>query len=226
MARAQSADVERGYITASADFLVAGSSFSDEIHPIEFGEAATIDTTYHVKFAPGFAVGGGARVWRRLALGVEAGRVSHANDVDITAQVPHPFFFNKPRSVSGSASGIDRAELAVHVIASWVAPLSDRWQLSIGGGPSWITVDQALVSDITVTQIYPFDTATFAGVVTQKVSKGHLGFNAGLEAAYLFTPHAGLAFGARFSHAHVPLTGTATTDAGGAHVTAGLRLRF
>ncbi len=225
-ARAQSGPLERGYITAAVDFLGAGSAFTDEIHPIDFGEAATIEGSYAVRFAPGFAIGGGARVWRRLALGVEAGRVSRGNAVDIAAQVPHPFFFNKPRPVSGSATGLDRAELAVHVVASWVAPLSDRWQLSIGGGPSWINVDQAVVSDVTVSQAYPYDTATFAGVVTQKVSKGHVGFNAGLEAIYLFTPRAGLAFGTRVSHAHVPLTGTASTDAGGVHATAGLRLRF
>ncbi|HZT75222.1 MAG TPA: outer membrane beta-barrel protein [Vicinamibacterales bacterium] len=225
-AHAQSAAVERGYITGAADLLVAGSTFTDTIHPIEFAEAATITTSYPSKTTIGFAVGGGARVWRRLSLGLEVGRVSRSADADISAQVPHPFLFNTPRSVSGSASGIDRAELAVHIIAAWVAPLSDRWQLSVGGGPSWISVDQSVVSDITVSQTYPYDTATFASATTQQVSKGRAGFNVGAEAAYLFRPHAGLAVGARYAHAHVPLTSTASTDAGGAHVTAGLRLRF
>ena len=224
--RAQTAPPERGYITASADLLVAGTGFGDEIHPIEFGEPATIDTSYRVGFAPGFAVGGGVRVWRRLAVGVEVGRVSHANDASVSAQVPHPLLFNTPRSVSGTATGLDRAELAVHLLVSWVAPLSTRWQLAVSGGPSWITVDQDLVTDVTVNQTYPYDTATFAGVVTQQASKGHIGVNAGVEAAYLATPHVGLAIGARYAHAHVPLTATAATDAGGAHVTAGLRLRF
>src|SRR5215471_5280533 len=90
---AQSA-TERGYVTAAADFLVAGSSFTDTIHPIEFGEPSTITTTYHVGFAPGFAIGGGARVWRQLAVGVEVGHVGGMHDGDISAQVPHPFFFN------------------------------------------------------------------------------------------------------------------------------------
>ena len=217
---------ERIYITGAADFLVAGSSFTDEIHPIEFGEAATIDTTYRLKFAPGFAVGGGARVWRQLAAGVEVGRVSGTIDGDISARVPHPFFFNQPRSVSGTATGLHRSELAVHVLASWIAPLTDKWQLALSGGPSWITVDQDVVTDITVNQAYPYNTATFAGAVTQPVSNRHVGFRVGAEAAYLLTTHAGLAFGARYAHAHVPLTATASTDAGGAHVTAGLRLRF
>lgn len=224
-ARAQ-ASSERGYITAAADFLVAGSSFSDQIHPIEFGEPATIDTTYHVKTAPGFALGGGVRVWRRLAIGIEVSRVSHADDADVSAKVPHPFFFNQPRSVSGTATGLNRAELGIHVLAAWVAPLSNRWQLALSGGPSWINVDQDLVTDVTVTQTYPYDTATFAGVTTQKITKNHAGFNVGAEADFLFTPRAGLAFGARYSHARVPLSSTASTDAGGGHVSAGLRLRF
>lgn len=217
---------ERGYLTGGADFLLAGTGFSDEVHPIDFAEPGTVDTSYHVGFAPGFDAGGGVRVWRRLAVGVDVSRVSRANSADVTAQVPHPLQFNKPRSVAGTASDLDRAELGVHVLLSWVVPLSDRWQVAVSGGPSWITVDQDLVTDVTVNQTYPFDTATFAGVVTQKVSKGHLGANAGVEAAFLMTPRVGLAFGARYSHAHVPLTASASTDAGGAHVTAGLRLRF
>jgi hypothetical protein len=225
VAHGQPAAPERAYVTAAADFLVAGSSFTDTIHPIEFGEPSTITTTYHSGFAPGFAIGGGVRVWRQLAVGIEVGRTSRAHDADISAQVPHPFFFNQPRSVSGTAT-LDRTELGVHVLVSWIAPISRSWQLAISGGPSWINVDQDLVSDITVTQTYPYDTATFASAVTQKVSKGHAGFNAGVNALWTLSLHAALDLGARYAHASVPLTSTATTDAGGAHVTAGLRLRF
>src|SRR5262249_27807674 len=145
---------------------------------------------------------------------------------DVSAQVPHPFLFNRPRAVTGTAAGLDRTELAVHVLASWTRPLARRWQLTVSGGPSWIAVDQDVISDVTVTQTYPYDTPTFAGAATRKTSKGHVGGNAGIEAAYLFKPRVGLAFGSRFSHAHIPLTATAATDAGGAHLTAGLRLRF
>ena len=225
-AYAQSVESERGYVTGAADFLVAGSSFSDVVHPIDFAEPATVGTNYHVGFAPGFEVGGGVRVWRRMFIGVDVSRVSGANDADVTAQVPHPLQFNTPRSVAGSASNLDRTELGVHVLVSWVTPLSRRWQLAVSGGPSWITVDQDLVGDVTVSQTYPFDTATFAGVVTQPVSNSHVGVNAGVNAHYLLKRRASLTFGARYSHAHVPLSASASTDAGGLHVTAGLRLGF
>jgi hypothetical protein len=218
--------VERAYITVGGDFLLAGSGFSDTIHPVDFGEPATVATSYHVGVAPGFAVGGGARVWRRLFLGAEVGRVSRANDADVTAQVPHPFFFNQPRTVSGTASGLDRSEVAFHVIASWVKPVSRRWQVAVGGGPSWISVDQDVVTDVTVNQSYPYDTATFAGVVTQPVSKTHIGFNVGGEAAYVVRRHAAIAIGGRYAFAPIDLTSTASTNAGGLHATAGLRLRF
>ncbi len=225
-ARAQSSAPERGYITGAADFLVAGTSFTDTIHPIEFGEAATITTSYPSKTAFGFEAGGGVRVWRRLAVGVSIGRVTRSNDASVDAKVPHPFFFNQPRSVTGSATGIERAETAVNVIASWVAPLGERWQLAIGGGPTWIDLEQDVVTDITVNQTYPYDTATFASATTQRVSEGRAGFNVGADAAFLFSRHAGLAFGARYTHAHIPLTATAATDAGGGHVSVGLRFRF
>ena len=87
------------------------------------------------------------------------------------------------------------------------------WSLS----PLLVIVNNAglyatvIVSDVTVNQTYPFDTATFAGVVTQPVSKGHVGVNAGVNANYLLKRRASLTFGARYSHAHVPLRASAST---------------
>lgn len=224
-ASAQSAPFERGYVSVGADLFAAGPSFTDVVHPIDFAEPATVATTYPLTLAPGFTVGGGMHVWRRLSIGLEAGRTSKANDSAISAQVPHPFFFGQPRSVSGTA-GLQRDETAVHVVATWIAPIARRWQLAAGGGPSWLNVDQELVQDVTVTQAYPYDTATYAGVVTQRAEKWRLGINSGIEVTYLVSPYVGLSVGARYSYAHVPLSATASTAAGGFHMTAGVRLRF
>jgi outer membrane protein with beta-barrel domain len=217
---------DHGYVSAGADFFVGAASFGDTVHPIDFGEAAVINTTYQRKLAPGIDVGGGARVWRSLSLGIEGSRVTKSDSGSVDAQMPHPFFFGRPRAVSGTPSGLSRDETAIHVQARWLVPMRPRWQLAIGGGPSWLSVGQDLVQDVNVTQTYPFDTATFASVTTQRVTKSRVGFNATADVTFLLRPHVGVGVSSTFSHAHIPLTDSAATDAGGLHVSGGLRFRF
>ena len=216
---------DRGYLSAGADVRVVGSSFGDLIHPIDFAEAAVVNTTYKSKLAPGVEFGGGVRVWRNVAIGATATWVSRADSGSVDAQVPHPFVFGKPRAVSGSAS-LARNETAVHVQAVWMIPVASRWQLGLAAGPSWIALGQDLVQDVTVTQTYPYDTATYAGVHSQRVSKSRVGFNAGGDATYLVRRRVGLGVSATFSRAHIPLSASAATDVGGLHVNGGLRIRF
>ena len=215
-----------GYMTGGIDVFLGAANFADVIHPLEFVEASTISTTYPLTVAPGFDIGGGARVWRRMTVGLEVSHVTESNSADVNAQMPHPFFFNRPRAVAGSATGLSRDETALHLQVRWNAPVARRWLLAVGGGPSLLKVDQDLVQDIQIAQSYPYDTAAYASATTQHVSKSRLGFNVGADATYLFRPRVGVGAGITFAHARVPLTGSASTDAGGAHVTAGLRIRF
>jgi len=225
-AQAQSAWTDRGYVNVSGWYQVASPSFSDSVRPIDFAEAAVVDTSYKTRSIPGFDAGGGARVWRNLGVGLDVSRFSKRTGGVVSAQVPHPFFFNRPRAVSGDASGLTRDETAVHLQALWMVPLQDRWQLALAGGPSWFSVGQDLVTDVTVTQSYPYDTATFASATSTHRSHSQIGYNAGADVSYRLRRHVGLGFGVTFSHASVPLDNTVTVDAGGAHVGGGIRFHF
>jgi len=216
---------DRGYVNVNGWFQPT-SSFSDTVRPTDFVEASVIDTTYKTGSVPGFEAEGGIRLWRNLAAGAGVSWFSKETTASISAQVPHPFFFNKPRAVSGDAASLTRDETAAHVEVLWMVPLADRWQLALSAGPSWFSVGQDLVSDVAVTQTYPYDTATFANATTIHRKGSKAGFNAGGDVSYLLRPHIGLGFGVMFSHASVPLDDTLTVDAGGAHVGGGLRVRF
>jgi hypothetical protein len=224
-AAAQTAWTDRGYVNVSG-FYQPPSSFSTTVTPIDFAEASIIDTSYKTGSVPGFDAGAGVRVWRNLAVGVDLSYVSKGDSGSIDAQIPHPFFFNRLRAVSGDASGLAHQETAVHVQALWMAPLRDRWQLALAGGPSWFSVRQDLVSDVTVTQTYPYDTATFASATTTHRSGSRIGFNVGADVAYRLRRHVGLGFGVTYSRGSVPLDDTLTVEAGGARVGGGLRFRF
>jgi hypothetical protein len=222
---------DRGYLRAGGDVRVSVASFSGVAHPIDFAEAATVATTYGQQAAPGFEVAGGVRVWRRLAVGASVTRFTKTSGGAVTAQVPHPFFFNRPRPVSGEASGLGREETGIHVQATWIVPVRPRVSLAIAGGPSWFSLSQDVVTDVSVTQTYPYDTATFAGVVSARESRSAVGFNVGGDLGVFFSRYVGVGVGATFSHAHVSLPATSATssagvDTGGLHVDAGLRVRF
>jgi hypothetical protein len=216
---------DRGYVDVSG-FFQPSASFSNTVGPIDFAEAAIVDTNYKTGLVPGFEAGGGVRVWRNLAVGVNVSRFSKRTNGSVSAQVPHPFFFGKPRTVSGDASGLSRDETGVHLHALWMIPMRQRWQLALAGGPSWFSVDQDLVNDVTVTQTYPYEIATFATATSVHRARSKIGFNGGADVTFLLRRHVGLGFGVAFSHASVPLDDTLTVDAGGPHVAGGLRFRF
>lgn len=225
-----SALTDRAYISVNGGLKASPSDFTGTTHPIAFVEAGTVDTSYHVKSAPEFDVAGGVRVWRNLAIGAGVSRFSKKDPAEVQAQVPHPFFFGRSRSVSGDVDGLRRVETALHVQASWTLPVFDRWQLAIYGGPSVFKVEQDLIENVTVNQTYPFDTATFASAVSNKQKHSGVGVNIGADVARMLSRHVGVGAAVSFSRAHVDLPSAGGTtlqvDAGGAHVGGGLRLRF
>src|SRR5712691_8567863 len=98
--RAQSAAwTDRAYLGVDATYQATTTTFTDVVHPVTFVEPAIISTSYKVGASPGFDVGGGLRVWRNLAAGVNVSRISKSNDGAVSAQMPHPLYFNQRRSV-------------------------------------------------------------------------------------------------------------------------------
>jgi opacity protein-like surface antigen len=224
-ARAQTAWTDRGYVNVSGWFQPT-ASFSGTVRPIDFAEPSVVDTSYKTRSIPGVEVDGGVRLWRNLAVGLGVSRFSKHTDGAVSAQIPHPFFFNRARTVSGDASSLTRDETAVHLQVLWMRPMRDRWRLALAGGPSWFAVGQDLVSDVTVTQAYPYDTATFANATAVHRSRSKIGFNAGADVNYILRTHVALGVGLTYSRATVALDDTLTVDAGGAHIGGGLRFRF
>jgi hypothetical protein len=216
---------DNGYVTIGG-FYQPAAGFSDLVRPIQFGEAGQIDTRYGSGALPGFDASAGVRVWRRLAVGVDIGISSKSGSASVSAQVPHPLYFDRQRPVAGDAGGFTRSEKAVNVEALVMLPIHGRWQAAVFGGPTWFMVDQDLVTAVTVTDSYPFDTAAFAGTATVRRSKSKAGFNVGGDLTWLLRPRVGVGIDVRFSRAEIPLTDTATIVAGGAHVGGGMRFRF
>ena len=221
---------ELGYAEVNLGLQATSTAFAATIHPLDFVEPATVQTNYSVKAAVAFDVGGGIRIANNLLVGASLSRFKKAGEGAVDAQVPHPFFFGKPRTVSGNADDLTRVETAVHAKLSWMAPVAEGWLVSLSAGPSFFRVGQDIVDDVTITQTYPYDSATFAGVVATRHTASGLGFNVGADITRLVTPHMGVGAAVVFSRAKLNLsTSTDTTmsvDAGGARISGGLRFRF
>jgi hypothetical protein len=219
---------ERVFFSAGVLFQVNSNDFTDTATIRRNAENGRLETSYDVGGGLAFDASGSFLVWKNLALGAGLTLFSASTTTTIDAQVPHPFFFNQPRSVTGEFDG-DRSETAVHIQARWLVPVSDKMLLTIFGGPSFFKVEQDIVNDFEYSESYPFDTATFTRAVAASQSESAVGVNVGGDVAYFFTPNVGVGGTAQYSGATVEMTlpsGTGDVKAGGLQVGGGLRLRF
>ena len=83
-------------------------------------------STYPAGGGTAFDISVGVKVWRQLAFGAGVALFSRQDELQVTAQLPHPFHFDQPRRITGTAQGLTRAETAGHVQATWVAPVGQR----------------------------------------------------------------------------------------------------
>lgn len=222
------ASAERVFFSASVLFQVTSNDFDDSSTLRRNAENGRLDTAYNVGGGPAFDVSGSYLIWRQLAVGVGLTLFSTSTTTEINAQVPHPFFFNQPRTVTGEFEG-DRSETAVHIQARYLLPVSPKMLVTIFGGPSFFSVTQDIVNDIEYSESYPFDTASFTRAIAASQSESAVGVNVGGDVAYFFTPNVGVGGTAQYSAATVKMTvpsGTTDVKAGGLQVGGGLRLRF
>jgi hypothetical protein len=227
------ARIDRGYVVGGGGVNLTPTSFTDVVQPIEFGEPASVESRFRFGSAATLDVGGAYHIRRRWWAGLAVTHFGRSGRDDVSAQVPHPFVFNRPRAVTGEAS-LDRSETGVHFQAIWTHPIPIRalrkWQGSLSGGPSILHVGQELVSDITVMQTYPYDAATFATAVSARGSGTHLGFNLGAAGDYAATRRVAIRVSLAFAYAPVTLEAsgshTVKVSAGGLRLGGGVLYRF
>jgi outer membrane protein with beta-barrel domain len=219
---------ERVFFSAGVLFQVNSNDFTDTATIRRNAENGQLETAYDVGGGLAFDFSGSYLVWKNLAVGVGLTLFSASTTTTINAQVPHPFFFNQPRTVTGEFEG-DRSETAVHIQAKWLVPVSPKLLVTIFGGPSFFKVEQDIVNDFEFSESYPYDTATFTRAISASQSESAVGVNVGGDVAYFFSPNVGVGGTAQYSGATVEMampSGTADVKAGGLQVGGGLRLRF
>jgi hypothetical protein len=228
-AAAAQSDAQRVYAGISGGVQVSDTGLAQSFSVQKNFEAAPIEVDIDSK--QGVLVDGGVvvRLAGRFGVGFALSVATAETDAEVTASVPHPLFFRQPRSIAGTA-GVDRRDVAGHIQAAYILP-GDRLQLIVAGGPSLFKVRQTLVTDVTYSESYPFDTATFSSAVTTDATSDlKVGFHAGVDVTWKFSRHVGIGGVARFSRAQVTLdvanNPSIEVDAGGFQAGGGLRFTF
>lgn len=193
-------------------------------------EPATINASYDTPKSQFFDGGVVVRVAGGFGVGVAVSSFTKSSGATISGSIPHPFFFNTPRTFTGSASSLERSETGVHVQAAYVVS-SKHVDVAIAGGPTFFNVSQDLVADAAYADVYPYDTVTFTSATVSKVSATKVGFNVGGDVGWKFSKNVGVGGLIRFSRATVnfPLAGAASgvnVDVGGVQAGGGIRFYF
>ena len=229
-AAATAAVMPHGYFFVNAGYQGTTNAFTSTWSYPSNQETASVTAGYSVKPAVLIDVAGGARLWRDLSIGVAVSRYHRADLASLSASVPHPFYFNQPRSFQASTAGPERTETAVHLQAMWTFAAASRIQVGVFGGPSVFRVSQVTISAVNFAEAYPYDTVTLGNVSMKTQAASKATFNAGVDLTWLVYKQIGIGGMVRFSGVNVGFTeadGTALpVKAGGLQAGAGLRVRF
>jgi hypothetical protein len=227
-AYAQTSDTSRFRVSLNGGGQVSGKTVSQSFSVQKNLESAPVTADMSAKRAPTFDGGIVVRIFGPLAVGFAVSYLTHDSTADITAKIPHPFFFNQPRTITGSAP-VTRTEGAGHIEAAYQLSRG-RVDVLLLGGPSIFNASQTLVTDVTYSDAFPFDTATFRSAVTATAKKTVVGFNVGGDVTWRFSRNIGIGGLIRYAQAHPTLSAANNSavkiDVGGLQVGAGLRFLF
>jgi hypothetical protein len=100
----------------------------------------------------------------------------------------------------------------------------------LSGGPSFFNVEQDMVTEVSISESFPYDTATFSSATKRRQKASAPAFNVGADVLYMLTSKFGVGGLVRFARATVDLDApenrTIAVDAGGVYAGGGVRVLF
>lgn len=225
---------DRVYLNVGFGVESGTSALTDTRTFLIYDETGTVSSSSTYTSGSLFDVGIGFRVWRNASVGVSYHQEQNTADINLTGSVPHPIFFNQPRSFTvTTGEGAFRKEKATHLQFGWMLPFGDKLDVLLFGGPSWFRLEQPTVDEVRIAdQSSPFLQVTVNPTVVIR-KKSPVGFNAGADATYIVwqndSVRVGAGFFVRYALAKTTVLLLSTeqeTEVGGVQIGFGGRLRF
>jgi len=219
----------RFYVSAGVSGQVTSPDFTPRLTFPLFEEDAEIRGSVAPGTGAHLDIGGGVRLWRRLAAGMQVSRAKSSGRMESTYTLPYPFLFSAARSAT-LETGTRRSILDVHLQARLDLFRTGSWKATVFGGPSFTWLDQVLAPDrIDYTYVYPFDEIQLReggdGQTSGQGPGGHLGFTVVRQ----LRPRVSLEGLVRWNRATLDLEtdlGNARVRTGGLQIGGGLQVRF
>lgn len=192
----------------------------------DYAEDGTLKSSYDVGGAPGAAFDLQYNLKSRFGVRLGFQTASRKSTGTFDASVPHPFFFSRLRTVSGTQADMGFSEQAFSLTAVYRGG-SGKWKLNVEGGPAYFNVNATVADRITLGETYPYDTVQFGGVTSSKKKVSPFGFAVGVEIGREVSNSVAVVVQGRFSQGTGDLDVNGqkmSVKAGGGQVRAGVRL--
>jgi hypothetical protein len=227
--RAPSEKRERVFLLVNGGVQTAAPNRSDTFTYDVNAEPAHVDVAYPGQSATLVDVSAAVRLWKSGGLAIGVSRASADGSAHVEADMPHPFFDNQDRHVSGEADRIERSETAIY-LQLYMLTERGRWKLRVMGGGTYFRVEQDTVTEVNVNETFPFDTATFGSATTARADGSAPGFNVGADVTWMAAKTVGIGALVRYTRGSVELNAGGTrrvsVDVGGLQISGGLRFAF
>lgn len=161
----------------------------------------------------------------RLSAGASVSFRAADSDSAITAVVPHPLFFDAPRTVSTTITGLKSSQTWFGALAFYALPSSSKLSVRLFGGPAIVRVSHDVADSFTVTETSDVSAPTVA-VTAGNISRTFWGVEAGGDLTLRVTDRVGIGAFVRYAAAPANVTGAKSVTLGGLEFAAGLRFAF
>ncbi len=190
---------------------------------IEYGLASKTGKSANIDLGLGYNLS--------KSMGVGLGAILYSNDLDagLTANVPHPYVFNHPRSASGSYASTLKATI---IYLNFIYRVGvGKLAMDIFAGPAYFNASTDILNTVAIQDVFPNESVTLA-LTTENVKKSSFGFNAGAGLNYFFAKSLGVYVEARYLSGNTAFATSSGTvpeinlPIGGLNVGVGLLFRF
>ena len=227
---------ERVRVSINAGQQTSTTTVKQEQTLEQYFEQGSFTFERQVPTAVIYDFGVGVRLWRGLHAGAAVSLFDDKSGTGaVTARVPHPLQFNKPRTVTGDVPNATRREVGQHIMFGWNVRAAGGLDFLLFAGPSIFATDQLLVKNLVLSldnEVFPFDELAFPRVESETLRENVGGYNAGVDMTWRFARKIGAGLLVRYSEGKKEFAATPTgstpvnVTVGGLHAGGGLRLIF
>jgi hypothetical protein len=222
-------NVNFGFQNKTATELAVERSFTLYDEAAKITASQTIETSGGI---PDFMAG--ARLFGNFGLGLGYNRISTETISPISASIPHPVFYDQPRTAAATEDRLKHVENALHVMGIFVVPVGPKFDIMLSAGPTFFSVEQGTpnLGAIQVgPDVAPYSTVTLTSVGQVTTKKTQVGYNVGADITLRVAQRFGIGGFVRYTGANVEVTPTGlaeaiTIEVGGIQFGGGIRIRF